>query len=52
MTQEQPHGAKWWQITLERAKETAGWFFTIILDPMLRLKILGQAIPPRIPRST
>ena len=37
MTQEQPHGAKWWQITLERANETAGWFFTIILDPMLRL---------------
>ena len=52
MTQEQPHGVKWWQITLERAKEMAGWFFTIILDPMLRLKILGQAIPPRIPRST
>ena len=52
MTQKQPHGAKWWQITLERAKETAGLFFTIILDPMLRLKILGQAIPPRIPRST
>ena len=22
--QEQPHGAKWWQITLERAKEMAG----------------------------
>ena len=45
MTQEQPHGVKWWQIALERANEMAGQFFTIILDPMLRLKMLGQAIP-------